>query len=144
MTLSAIVKVPESENIENLSEATQTLLSSLVVVRTDLALSKAVGGYRLVLVCFNAPPGVEPSDYLTTLNGMIAAHGLDWEILRLQEWSPHTEIVDEESVSVVATYKTDGDLTPYLMPQPVADENGNVINTYLPALAVMAGQAPWQ
>ena len=140
-TLIAIVKVPENEDMTALPAETQALLLQMIVRRQSLPLSQSVLGYRLVIVCFNSP---DP-DPLPVLNGMIAAHGLDWEILRLQDWSPHTEDDGEgNAVSVVTAYKSDGDVTPYLVPQPVMDENGNVINTYLPALAVMAGQAPWQ
>ena len=141
-TLIAIVKVPESEDMTALPAETQAVLDALIVRRQELPLSRAVLGYRVVIVCFVNPNGDNP---LPVLNGMIAAHSLDWEILRLQDWSAHTEDDGEGgTVEVVTAYKTDGDVTPYLVPQPVMDENGNVINTYLPALAVMAGQAPWQ
>ena len=139
MTLAAIVKVPESEDIELLPEASQQVLRDLIVVRHDLPLSRPVGGYRLVIACFNSP-GPDP---LALLGGMIAAHGLDWEILRLQDWSTHSMEAEGETIEVLTTYKVDGDVSPYLIPQPIVDAEGNVTGTVDPALGVLAGQAPW-
>ena len=138
-TLTAIVKVPESEDMDLLPEAAQETLRSLIVVSNDLPLSKPVGGYCLKLVCFNSP-GPRP---LTLLTGMIAAHGLDWEILLLQDWETHTEEVDGETIEVVTAYKHDGDVSLYLVPQPVVDAEGNTTGTQTPNIPVFSGQAPW-
>ena len=138
-TLTAIVKVPEAEDMELLPEAAQEVLRSLIVVSNDLPMSQPVGGYCLKLVCFNSP-GPDP---LTALDGLIAAYELDWEILRLQDWATHSEEIDGEAVEVLTTYKADGDLTPYLIPQPVVDVEGNVTGTQAPNIPILAGQAPW-
>ena len=138
-TLTAIVKVPDAEDMELLPEATREILASLIVVSNDLPLSKSVGGYCLKLVCFNSP-GPDP---LALLNGMISAHNLDWEILRLQEWSTHSMEAEGETIEVLTTYKVDGDVSPYLIPQPIVDAEGNVTGTVGPGLGVLAGQAPW-
>ena len=140
-TLIGIVKVPATEDMTALPAETRAILGSLIVRRQELPLSQSAMGYRAVIVCFNSP-GPDP---LPVLNGMIAAHSLDWEILRLQDWSPHAEEDAEGNpISVVTAYRTDGDVTPYLVPQPIVDADGNVTSTYTPALGIMSGQSQWQ
>ena len=141
-TLIGIVRVPATEDMDALPAETRAILDSLIVRRQELPLSQTSAGYRVVIVCFNNPNGDDP---LPVLNAMIAAHSLDWEILRLQDWSPHTEDDGEGNpVSVVTTYKSDGDVTPYLVPQPLVDAEGTVTGTYTPALGIMSGQSAWQ
>ena len=140
-TLIAIVRVPATEDMDALPAETRAILDQLIVRRQELPLSQTSAGYRVVIVCFNSP-GPDP---LPTLNGMIAAHGLDWEILRLQDWDAHVEEDAEGNpISVVRAYRTDGDVTPYLVPQPIVGADGNVTSTYTPALGVMSGQSAWQ
>ena len=142
MTLAAIVAVPVDTDINNLPEETARVIDALFVKHADMTPSQPVNGYRVVIAHLANP---SPDDPLAAIEGLLAAHSLDWTIIQLQDYHAHTEMVDDEPVSVVTVYKQRGDtLDPYLVPQPIFDENGVQTGTWTPAPHVFLGQEPWE
>ncbi len=141
MTLAAIVAVPVDTDIDNLPDETATVIQSLLVQHADMAQTQPVEGYRLVIANFRHPGG----DPLAALEGLLTAHSLDWTILQLQDAFPHSETVDDETVSVTTVYRQRGvGLDAYLVPQPILDADGVQTGTYLPGLHQFLGFAGWQ
>ena len=141
MTLAAIVAVPVDTDIDNLPDETARVIDALFVKHADMTPSQPVNGYRVVIAHLANP---SPDDPLAAIEGLLAAHSLDWTVLHLQDYHARTEMVDDEPVSVVTVYKQRGDtLAPYIVPQPIFDADGNQTGTYTPGVHVWLGQAGW-
>ena len=141
-TLTCIAAVPVDTDYDNFTDSLKGQFSRYKINFTDMAFTKVINGKRLVVVDLESPNNANPRGALRSL---IQANKLDWDILRLQDWS-RTRTGEDQDGNPVYEVKTHGqqaDLSAWLEPQPILDENGVQTGTYLPGLHVKLGQEPW-
>ena len=141
-TLTCIAAVPVDTDFDNFGDDLKGIFQQYRIQFTDMANTKVINGKRLVIVNLESPNNANPRGALQSL---INANGLDWDILRLQDWSRTRTGEDGEGIPTyeVKTHGQQADMSAWLEPQPILDENGTQVGTYTPGLHVWLGQEDW-
>ena len=141
-TLTCIAAVPVDTDYDNFTDDLKGIFQQYRIQFTDMAFTRQINGKRLVIVNLESPNNANPRGALRSL---IQANNLDWDILRLQDWSRTRtgEDVDGNPIYEVITHGQQGDFSAWLEPQPILDENGVQTGTWTPKPHVFLGQEAW-
>ena len=141
-TLTCIAAIPEATDFDNFGDDLKGIFAQYQIQFTDMAHTKVINGKRLVIVHLASPNNANPRGALRSL---INANQLDWDILRLQDWSRTQTGVEQDDNPVygVKTHGQQADMSAWLEPQPILDETGTQTGTYTPGLHVWLGQENW-